>query len=232
MQTNLIDIGGFLPFTSIDFPDHLAAVIFCQGCSWRCQYCYNSSLQPRCGGSIQWDKVKSDLEARKGFLDGVVFSGGEPLLQKHLKDAMAELANFGFKIGLHTSGALPLRLFEVLPVVDWVGFDVKAPFNKYSEITQIKKSGQSALESLKMLLDSKTSYEVRTTIDPKTFTESFLLEIAEELAELGVETFVLQAFHSLEPDKSMDVWQKEVFFENAALINLMRSKFRNFNVRS
>ena len=77
-------IGGFVPFSTVDDPDHLAAVVFCQGCPWRCRYCHNPHLQPvhtLTANSLHWEDVEATLRDRRGLLDSVVFSGGEPLLK-------------------------------------------------------------------------------------------------------------------------------------------------------
>ena len=122
-------IGGLLPFTTIDYPGCLAAVLFCQGCPWRCRYCHNRHLLPQKGGSaLPWQDVLALLERRQGLLDALVFSGGEATLQAALPEAMRRVRAMGFKVGLHTAGPYPERLRECLPLLDWVGMDLKAPF--------------------------------------------------------------------------------------------------------
>jgi len=226
-----ISIGGVVLFTSIDYPGHLAAVIFCQGCGWRCSYCHNPHLQPITQDRNSWEEVKCLLQERKGFLDGVVFSGGEPLLQTNLKDAILDARDMGFKVAVHTGGAVPRKFAEILPFVDWVGFDVKAPFDRYHEVTKIKDSGLQAKQSLKMLLESGIEYEVRTTIAVDVFTHEYLLKISEELAALGVRTFVLQAFRSEKRGLDSMIEQKNLFFNNAILMKELGSRFTNFFVR-
>ena len=121
-------VGGFVPFTSTDYPGALAAVVFCQGCPWRCGYCHNPHLVPARGeGERGFDGILEWLENRRGLLDAVVFSGGEPTAQAALDEAMDAVRARGFKIGLHTGGAYPRRLAALFRHVDWIGFDVKAP---------------------------------------------------------------------------------------------------------
>ncbi|HEX7972614.1 MAG TPA: anaerobic ribonucleoside-triphosphate reductase activating protein, partial [Thiobacillus sp.] len=148
-------VGGLTPLSTTDWPGQLAAVVFCQGCPWRCGYCHNPDLIPARGANeIPWDDVLAFLHRRQGLLDGVVFSGGEPTLQAALPDAMREVRALGFRIGLHTGGAYPQRLAAVLPLVDWVGFDVKAPFADYARITGAAGSGARALAGLQQVLAS------------------------------------------------------------------------------
>ena len=126
-------VGGFTPLSTTDYPNYLSAVVFCQGCPWRCGYCHNPHLLPaHAPGEIAWSDVLSFLRRRWGLLDAVVFSGGEPLAQAGLGDAMRTIRRMGFRVGLHTAGTYPSRLAQVLSLVDWIGFDIKAPFAEYS----------------------------------------------------------------------------------------------------
>ena len=108
MSSDLLRIGDIEKFSIVDFPTKIAAVVFMQGCPWRCPFCYNSSLQnPNSGDNTGWDKLIHLLEHRKGILDAVVFSGGEPLMQSNLPQAMDEVKALGFIVGLHTGGYNP-----------------------------------------------------------------------------------------------------------------------------
>ena len=195
-----LQVGGFVPFTTVDYPGHLAAVVFCQGCVWRCRYCHN--LQPFEGGCWSWEKVLACLAERANFLEAVVFSGGEPTAQAGLPDAMRAVKGLGFKIGLHTAGIFPDRLAEVLPLVSWVGLDVKAPFDdRYDRITQRQASFEAPEESLRLLLASGVSYELRTTVHPGLLTPSDLTEISSTLESLRASPTKIQAFR---PDGCTD----------------------------
>jgi anaerobic ribonucleoside-triphosphate reductase activating protein len=126
-------IGGFTGLSCTDYPGLLSAVVFCQGCPWRCSYCHNPHLQaPFAATPIAWRNVERFLERRRGLLDAVVFSGGEPTLQSGVADAMRAAKQMGFRVGLHTAGIYPRRLETLLPLTDWVGMDIKAPFAEYS----------------------------------------------------------------------------------------------------
>ncbi len=194
----LVPIGGITPLTSIDYPGCLAAVFYTQGCSWRCGYCHNSSLWPmdNPSGIISFDKIQSFLENRKGLLDAVVFSGGEPTLHKNLGGMMEWVKTMGYRIGLHTSGMIPEAFRDVLPFCDWVGMDLKAPFEKYDQITQMASSGAAARASAALLIASGVDHEFRTTFHPDLLSEADLMRIGETLSEMGAHRFVLQAFHA------------------------------------
>jgi pyruvate formate lyase activating enzyme len=192
-----MNIGGIVPFTTIDFPGALAAVLFCQGCPWRCSYCHNPQLQPcQVKPAYPWPDVLSFLQVRKGFIDAVVFSGGEPTQQRDLPDAINAVRSMGFKIGLHTSGVYPDKLMPILPLVDWVGMDVKAPFEEYEKITGAPHSGNNARDSAHAIIQSGILYEFRTTVHPLLLTASDIKRLADQLVMLGAKHYVLQAFRS------------------------------------
>lgn len=189
-----LSVGGIVPFSTVDCPGRLAAVVFCRGCGWHCPYCHNTHLQGA-GAAIAWRNILATLERRRGLLEAVVFSGGEPLLQGALAEAARQVRELGFGAALHTSGARPANLRAVLPQLSWVGFDFKAPFDRYAAITRVEGSGAAARESLALLLESGVPLEVRTTVAPGRLTSEDLLEMAECLGALGVTTWVLQEFH-------------------------------------
>ena len=189
-------IGGLTPLTSIDFPGRLAAVLYCQGCPWRCSYCHNPELlaagAPMGPASLSWTQVLAFLQRRCGLLDGVVFSGGEPTLQAALPAALAQVRALGFETALHSGGMYPQRLAALLPLLDWVGLDIKGPPQQHDAITGVPGSGQRAFKSLRLLLASGVAYECRTTWHAGLFSADALLGLADELAAQGVTHWALQ----------------------------------------
>lgn len=192
-------VAGLVPFSTIDFPDRLSAVVFMQGCPWHCQYCHNRHLQKAGVGApgLQWSDVLRVLDARRGLLDAVVFSGGEPTGQSGLATACEDVRERGFEVGLHTGGAFPERLAQVLPLVDWVALDVKAPFEEYQRTTGIAESGEAACESLALVVGSGVAFEVRTTVHSALLSAESLDTLARELPGYGVQRWVLQPFRAL-----------------------------------
>jgi pyruvate formate lyase activating enzyme len=186
-------IAGVEPFSSCDWPGHLTATLFLQGCPWQCTYCHNVSIiDSRTPGKVTWDEVLDLVTPRVGLLDGVVFSGGEPTRQAGLADAMRQVRDLGHSVGLHTCGAFPRRLSEIVNLVDWVGLDIKAPTAKYPAITQVANSAAPAYESLRLLLDAGVDLQVRTTVDPMILTPKDVASVEARMAELGVADFVVQ----------------------------------------
>lgn len=228
-----MNIGGFIPTSTIDFPGRLAAVIFTQGCPWRCHYCHNPALalgQAEC--SHDWEGVKSLLERRKSLLDGVVISGGEPLIQKDLLEVLQDIKGMGFETALHTGGAMVNRFKEVLPYLDWVGYDIKAEQLAYASITQVEGSGEVAFAGLKALLESGVEYEVRTTVHWSLMSPEELLSLSETLVGLGVKNYVVQIA------RDGDNLSRELLAHDAVAqsfehgpLRQIGSMFENFSVR-
>jgi pyruvate formate lyase activating enzyme len=191
-------VGGFEPYSSTDYPDALAAVVFCQGCPWRCGYCHNPHLIAARGDEeLDFGRILAWLASRRGLLDAVVFSGGEPTAQPELSAAIDAVRALGFAVGLHTGGAYPRRLAEVLPKLDWVGIDVKAAVAEYATVTGVSDSGVSALASLDLVRRADIAYEVRTTVHALLTPPDAIERLARELAALGVERWILQSFRAI-----------------------------------
>lgn len=191
----MIRIGGWARLSACDWPGRLVTTVFCQGCPWNCGYCHNPHLLPvRSPGTVAWQEVTAHLDRRHGLLDGVVFSGGEPLLQPRLADALREVRARGFATGLHTAGAGPRRFGEILAqgLLDWVGFDLKAAPGAYDRVTGARNSARPALRSLRLLLDSGTPHEVRTTVDPVLLDEGDVTGLTRWAERHGVREHVFR----------------------------------------
>lgn len=193
-----LDIAGFVPLSTVDRPGALTATVFTRGCPWRCPYCHNPHLQSRElpleaePDLWTWDRVLAFLETRRGLLDGVAFSGGEPTIQQGLADAVRSVRAAGFEAYLHTGGPVPDVLAATLPSLTWVGFDAKAPFDEYERVTMVPGSGALARRSLRLVVESGMPFEVRTTVHSAQLDMSALERLADDLASEGVRSWVLQ----------------------------------------
>lgn len=186
MPGKALQVGGFTPMTTLDYPDRLSAVIFCQGCPLRCHYCHNPELLPRRSDHlIPWREIRAFLSQRRGLLDGVVFSGGEPTLQVSIGDALAEIKSMGFSVALHTAGTYPDRLARLLPLVDWVGLDIKALAEDYLGLTGVKRAGESAWRAARLLARSGKPHEIRTTLFPAIDNPDYRRQLKKALNSLG-----------------------------------------------
>jgi pyruvate formate lyase activating enzyme len=216
-------LGGLTRCSSVDFPGRLAAVVFLQGCPWRCSYCHNPDLLDANGETrLSWLDVRSFLQRRRGLLDAVVFSGGEPTLQPGLGAALAEVRAMGFETALHTGGMYPERLAQVLHLVDWVGLDIKAPWHRLAAITGAPGSGARVRASLSRVLRSGVRYECRTTWHAGLFPPHELRAMADELASLGVTEWALQLARGCAPQASVPEEHRAAF----------ASRFERFTLRA
>ncbi|UZN02429.1 anaerobic ribonucleoside-triphosphate reductase activating protein [Cellulomonas sp. S1-8] len=200
-----LQIAGLTPLSTVDWPGRLVATAFLQGCPWRCTYCHNSAiLDPTVPGVVAWSDVMGLLRRRRGLLDGLVLSGGEPTRQAGVVAAAREAKEAGFLVGLHTAGAYPARLPGLLRHVDWVGLDIKAPAHLYRAITRTGDGATAAgkaFAALRIVLDSGVDVQVRTTVDPTVLTDADVAELTAALADMGVRDHVLQ---QVRPDGATD----------------------------
>ncbi|MBT9495533.1 MAG: anaerobic ribonucleoside-triphosphate reductase activating protein [Paucibacter sp.] len=200
MKQAALAVAGLTPFSSVDYPGHLAAVVFIAGCPWRCGYCHNPAMQRRSSKSMHWPALLAWLERRVGLLDAVVFSGGEATLDPALPQAMQEARALGFKIGLHTAGMLPQRLTPLLPWLDWVGLDIKTPLDDAKLLAKLaglgaaaaKRAAAAVRDSLKILAASGVAFECRSTVHPLLHDDDALRAIGDQLRDAGVQQWVLQ----------------------------------------
>lgn len=232
MADRELKVGGCTKFTSTDYPGELAAVVFVQGCPWRCGYCHNPHLQPRDSEpAIAWRDLLAFLADRAGLLDAVVFSGGEPTLDPALEEAMRSVKAIGFKVGLHTAGIYPERLKQVLPLVDWVGLDIKTSFEAYDEITGASGSAQAAHAAARLVIESGVPYEFRTTVHPQLTTREHISTLTRQIADMGCRTYALQDFRST-GCRAQDLSHAAAGAAlDSELIGQVKSRFRQFTLR-
>ncbi len=229
-----IRIGGIEKFSIVDFPNKMASVVFMQGCPWKCPFCHNVQLQDvNAETNIVWHKFIDFLNTRKGILDAVVFSGGEPLVQKGLIDAIKDVKALGFEVGLHTGGYRPEFFSEVIEFVDWVGFDIKAPLeeDRYKIVTGGVGDVEKVKESLNILIESGKNFECRTTCDPRFLNVEDLYKIADTLKGLGVREYYLQKYRKVESDVNASEEKSLALVENENLNQYLSDCFEVFDVR-
>ena len=161
-------IDGFEELTLLDYPGHLACMIFTRGCNFRCPYCQNSSLirYKKEPGNYSEENIIDYLKKRKGKLEGIVISGGEPTIQKGLKDFIIKVKELGYKVKLDTNGSNPKILKELIDnnLIDYVAMDIKNDLDSYEKITNSKMNTKAIKESIDILSNSKIDHEFRTTI--------------------------------------------------------------------
>lgn len=175
-------LGGLVKFTLIDFPGTPAAVVFTQGCNFRCRYCHNPELvYPHLfTESMPEKEVMAFLQRRQGTLEGVVISGGEPTLQEDLVRFMADIKALGYKTKLDTNGTRPEVIQELIDkkLVDFIAMDLKAPLEKYAAITGVEANSTVIRQSMDLLVKSGLAYQFRTTYDTEVLDDNDIASIS------------------------------------------------------
>ncbi len=163
-----MEIAGLQKMTLLDYPGRVACTVFLQGCNFRCPFCHNSDLLPGRGEPFMSDRELLDfLKKRRGLLDGVCITGGEPTLQRELPELLKCIKALGFAVKLDTNGACPEALRAVVEagVVDYVAMDIKNSPDRYAQTAGIKDNLLKKVEeSIRYLLSGKVDYEFRTTV--------------------------------------------------------------------
>ena len=161
---NIID--GFDKLTLLNYPDKVACTIFTKGCNFKCPFCHNSSLISLDKENDKYKEVISYLNKRKGILDGVCITGGEPLIHKSTKELIKEIKDMGFLVKLDTNGSNPNALKELIDenLIDYVAMDIKNTFDKYEMTIGCKTNIDNIKMSIDVIESSNIDYEFRTTI--------------------------------------------------------------------
>lgn len=224
-------IGGFQGFSLIDYPGKVSAVVFTHGCNFRCPYCHNPELvYPELFSEpIPEKEVLSFLVMRKGLIDGVVITGGEPLLQPDIKDFIKEIKEMGYAVKLDTNGSKPQKLKALLAenLIDYIAMDYKSPLEKYSSIVRAEVNIDDIRKTLRMLVKSGLPYEVRTTLF-RGLTMDDVLRMMKELNTYGVENYYLQ----------MGIYRKTKDFDKSfvgdmpLLFESLRKNFKQYGFRN
>ena len=206
-------IHGFQKLTLLDFPEKTAATVFTGGCNLRCPFCHNGDLvlAPSTVHEISEEEVLSVLDKRRGFLDGVCITGGEPLLNSDIADFIKKIKDMGLLVKLDTNGTLPLRLQELLlsGLLDYVAMDIKNSKQSYAKTVGLENFDVSGVEkSVGLLRESGVDHEFRTTLVRELHTVEDMRKIGEWLR--GSEKYFLQAIKLSDNvlDKSLTGFEK------------------------
>lgn len=190
-------ICGLQKLSLVDYPGKLAATVFAGGCNLRCPFCHNALLVTRLDESpaLEEEEVLRFLESRRGLLDGVVLSGGEPLMQRDATDFLKRIRDLGFPVKVDTNGFFPAVLRRLLEegLCDYIAMDIKNSPDKYGETVGVPGVDLSSVqESVQMLISCKIPYEFRTTAVREFHTAEDFLVIGRWLK--GARQYVIQNF--------------------------------------
>ncbi len=192
-----MDIKGLQKLTLLDFPGHVACTVFTAGCNFRCPFCQNSDLviSPRLNPSIPEEDVFSFITKRRGMLEGICISGGEPLLQEDLIPFIKRCRELGLLLKLDTNGFLTDKLSAVIEegIVDYIAMDIKAAPENYAKLVGLRRFDVAPiLKSVDLIRSSGIEHEFRTTVVGDLHTENDIIGIGEWLR--GEKHFFLQKF--------------------------------------
>lgn len=203
-------LGGFQKLTLLDYPGKIATTVFTLGCSFRCPFCHNPELVDlRLAHNEESEKEFFDfLEKRKGKLEGVCITGGEPTIQPDIIDFIKKIKKMGFLVKLDSNGTRPDVLKKIFDqkLVDYVAMDIKSSLEKYSETVGTKIDKDRIRLSVNLIRNSKVPYEFRTTVVPGLHEEKDFLEIAKWIS--GAQAYYLQEYR--EDQKILDPNLKKV----------------------
>jgi pyruvate formate lyase activating enzyme len=204
-------IGGLQKFSLLDYPEHISAIIFTQGCNFRCHFCYNPMLvwPPKVGRVkdipavseeekghtlVKEDDLFQFLSERVGRLEAVVITGGEPTVHVDLLVFIKKIKNLGYLVKLDTNGTSPNMLAALVKHIDYVAMDLKAPLEKYDQVTGVEVDFSNIQKSVKIIKESGLPYEFRTTIVPGLHEKGDINKMGEIIK--GADVWYLQKFKS------------------------------------
>ncbi len=233
-------LASFEKFTLVDYPGKIATTVFTQGCNFRCPFCHNPELVFKYKSSLNSKnnviekKFFQFLEARKGKIEAVCITGGEPSLQPDLLKFMSKVKNKGYLVKLDTNGTKPSIIQEAIEkqIVDYIAMDIKHTLNKYEQAVGIKTKLDNIIKSVKLIQNSKIDYEFRTTVVPGIHREEDFKEIADWLK--GSKKYYLQEYREekiLDPNLSQKTFQKKIDLEKIRKIliqKIERVEIRNY----
>lgn len=193
-------ISGFIKTSLLDYEGKIVSVIFTQGCNFKCPYCHNPQLIPLSNeetGLFSVKKIINFLQQRKGLIDGISITGGEPTLQQDLVSFIERVKSLGLLVKLDTNGSRPEILEKLLPsaLLDYVALDIKMSPDKYHLLSGTKKSVMKIQKSLQLIKKSKVDYELRTTVVPGLHSKDDIKSIGNFINKSSI--LYLQNFRPL-----------------------------------
>jgi pyruvate formate lyase activating enzyme len=196
-------IGGLQKVSLMDYPGKICAIVFTQGCNFRCPYCHNPELVEPClyQEPLPEESIFSYLERRQGKLEAVTITGGEPAIQSDLISFIKQVKALGYLVKLDTNGSKPEVLEDLInfKLVDYLAMDIKAPLIRYASVTRTPVKGKIIRQSIDIIMASGIPYEFRTTVVKSQLHKAELLAIGNLIKKASL--YVLQGYL---PNKPLD----------------------------
>ena len=192
-----ITVNGLAKLTLLDYPGHTAATVFLAGCNMRCPFCHNAPLvtHVHCTEQISEEELRAFFAKRRGLLDGIAVTGGEPTLRPELPRLLSIIKEYGYDTKLDTNGTNPEMLDKLVGdgLVDYVAMDVKNSPSRYAETAGVPGFDMSpVLRSVELLREGRVDHEFRTTVTDELHTEEDIISIGKWLT--GAQRYFLQTF--------------------------------------
>jgi pyruvate formate lyase activating enzyme len=231
-----MNIAGFQKLTLIDYPGRLATTVFTVGCSFRCPFCHNPELVERGSWNVEYKTKEKEfiqfLKTRKGKLDGVCITGGEPTIQPDIIEFIKKINKMGFAAKLDTNGTRPDVVRKVIQekLVDFIAMDIKNHLDKYDETTATKSDKERIKLSVDLIRHSGINYEFRTTVVPGLHVEEDFHKIAEWLK--GSKAYWIQRYREtkiLDPNLPEKIKGKVLNLEH--IMEIMTPHFEKVGIR-
>lgn len=221
-----MDFRGLVKFTLVDYPGKIGCIVFSGGCNLRCPFCHNPCLvfDPASQPRVTEKEFFHFLERRKGLLEGVVFSGGEPLLHPDAPDVVAKVREMGYAAKIDTNGTLPERVKALLEKsgADAFGIDCKAPADRYAALTGSTdpEVAKKVYASIRLAQESGAELDIRTTVHRALLDEEALETMFDEIKAAGVTLWTLQQYNPVEVID--DELSKKETYTDAELVRIAR----------
>ena len=227
-----MQIHGFNKTTLLDYPGHLASTVFTGGCNMRCPYCQNADLvlnplsQPLIDENVIFDHIKK----RKGIIEGVCITGGEPTLQKDLEDFIKRLTDLGVLVKLDTNGYRPEITRKLMEngLIDYVAMDIKSSLDEYHIVSGVNLDTSLIKDSVELLKNGPIDYEFRTTVVKELHSKETFEKIGELLS--GAKQYFLQGYIDSERviERRFSSYTKE---ELEGFVTILKKTIKNVSIR-
>lgn len=228
-----LPIKGLEKTSLVDYPGKVAATIFLGNCNFRCPYCQNKDLvlNHKNMPTIKEEEVLKFLEDKKKWIDGVCITGGEPLLYD-ITNFVKKIKEIGLLVKIDTNGTNPELLKKIIEIVDYIAMDIKAPIEKYDNVTRVKVDKEKIKKSIEILKENKVDYEFRITTLPRLHNAKDFERIGEWLK--GCKKFAIQQFSNKNPTLDLH-YQKEKPFpveELKKFKKILNKYIKNVEIRN
>lgn len=227
-----IRLAGLQKLTLIDYPNKMACIVFTVGCNFKCPFCHNASLVNGTEDYIDEESVLDFLKKRKGILEGVVITGGEPLLNGDIADFLEKIKQIGYPVKLDTNGTNPKLLKELVnkKLVDYVAMDIKNSFENYISATgNVKLNLEAINQSIDFLLEGTVDYEFRTTVVKGIHTTQDIVSIAKHIKD--AKRYYLQQYKPSDENLSPDGLSEFPKEEMNVFLSEASKYIKNVNLR-